>query len=387
VTTIWAALGSSPGLVPICIAAWALAHVTLAAVAGSDDHSLGTPGAVALTMVLSLLGWAMPGVALNLVAHGFGSPHALGGLFYRSTVLGGLTGSPLGVGVTGVLFIHGLEHLGMAARGATLAVATFRAGTSWFALTAGLLALGAWRRSVFSAPPPVPAEAHFDAIASSYADQIPEFTRHRLIERKVRNIRDAVPPSTRGLEIGCGQGWYASALANEGFRIVACDASRAQVMAAARQERLGLTVCDSARLPYADATFAFAYAINVVHHITDASRRQETLQEVVRVLQPGGVFVLEEMNTTNPLFRFYMGYVFPLLHRIDEGTELWIQPRDLPPVRGASWSPTIDYMTFLPEFASPIVVRLLGPLERRLEQSRARAWSAHYAARLVKDQR
>ena len=43
-------------------------------------------------------------------------------------------------------------------------------------------------------------------------------------------------------------------------------------------------------------------------------------REMARVLKPGGFLVVQETNTNNPLFRFYMGYVFPILSRIDDVT-------------------------------------------------------------------
>ena len=73
------------------------------------------------------------------------------------------------------------------------------------------------------------------------------------------------------------------------------------------------------------------------------------------------------------------------VHRIDEGNEEWISPRHLPAVAGASWSRDVTYFTFLPEFVPVGLLGALSRLERALERSRARSWSAHYCARLVKD--
>ena len=45
-----------------------------------------------------------------------------------------------------------------------------------------------------------------------------------------------------------------------------------------------------------------------------------------------------------------MGYVFPLIREIDDGTEAWIRPSALPEVEGASWTEDKAYLTFLPDF-------------------------------------
>jgi hypothetical protein len=78
-----------------------------------------------------------------------------------------------------------------------------------------------------------------------------------------------------------------------------------------------------------------------------------------------------------------MGYLFPSLNCIDEGVERWLLPHrlahytDRPVVH-------VQYFTFLPDFVPAGIVRLLGPLERLLEKSAARVYSAHYMAVLRK---
>ncbi len=105
------------------------------------------------------------------------------------------------------------------------------------------------------------------------------------------------------------------------------------------------------------------------------------------MLRPGGVFFLHEINTDNPLFRVYMGYLFPLLCDIDEGTEWWIRPSALPAIAGADWAPDADFFTFLPDFTPPKLLHALSGFEAFLERSRLRRWSAHYVARLIKKER
>ena len=67
--------------------------------------------------------------------------------------------------------------------------------------------------------------------------------------------------------------------------------------------------------------------MGVLHHLPGPEAQARALGEVARVLRPGGRFMVHESNPKNPLFRFYMGYVFPVLKSIDEGTEHWIHPR------------------------------------------------------------
>jgi SAM-dependent methyltransferase len=175
----------------------------------------------------------------------------------------------------------------------------------------------------------------------------------------------------------------------QGYQMEGIDQSSDQIAHAERYAasagcRVRFQTADAGHLPFPDATFEFAYSVNVIHHIIDPDERRRALAEVVRVLKPGGVFFLHEINTRNPLFRFYMSYFFPLMCEIDEGTERWVKPHDLPAVPGAAWTMPIDYFTFLPEFTPQPLLKALQGVEAWLERSPARIWSAHYVARLVR---
>jgi len=111
---------------------------------------------------------------------------------------------------------------------------------------------------------------------------------------------------------------------------------------------------------------------------------QETaFGEVMRILKPGGVFIVQETNPRNVLFRFYMGYVFPILKSIDDGTEWWIEAERWTVAAGMTLQ-NIRYFTFMPDFVPRIFMRPTLALERRLEASRFRTGSVHYMAVLRK---
>ena len=56
---------------------------------------------------------------------------------------------------------------------------------------------------------------------------------------------------------------------------------------------------DGRHLPFADATFDAAWALFVLHHVAPAEQRV-MLDEVRRILRPGGVFVLAEDTPRTP---------------------------------------------------------------------------------------
>ncbi|MEE9606670.1 MAG: methyltransferase domain-containing protein [Myxococcota bacterium] len=359
-------------------------------------RALSSPQVLTALGLSSATCWAMPILGLWIAAGQLGepiTPTAATQVFSLATLLGGISMLPLGAGVTGTSLIVHLSALGVSPDASLVLAALLRAGTTWFAFGLGILALIRWRGDLMAIARQTPAREHFETLAPDYGDEIPKAVRDRVVGRKVGAMESAlraagVPAGARGLDVGCGQGWYAVAMAKRGYEISACDRSRAQVGQALRFVRdsgvsARIAVADSRALPYADGSFDFAYGVNVFHHISGAAQRERALAEIARVLKPGASFFLQEINTENPLFAFYMSYLFPLLRNIDVGTEEYLKPSALPAVEGARWADDKVYLTFLPDFTPAPLLELFAGVERALERSRLRTWSAHYMAQLV----
>src|SRR5439155_16926749 len=111
--------------------------------------------------------------------------------------------------------------------------------------------------------------------------------------------------------------------------------------------------------------------------------QRHAFDELLRILNTGGLLFVHEINTRNMLFRFYMGYVFPSLNCIDEGVERWLRADRMTQYTEA---PVVDvrYFTFLPDFVPQRIVRMLSMIEGALERSGLRIFSAHYMAVLEK---
>jgi ubiquinone/menaquinone biosynthesis C-methylase UbiE len=357
---------------------------------------LRRPVVLAVLIASSIAAWILPVIGLSWTLGMLDRPIGLSAAAHSmtaGTLVGGIAGIPLGTGITGSATIVLLESYGVAGVVAAAAVAAFRAGTAWYSLGLGIATLILQRRKLAAfLGPPRPAE-HFNEIASGYRNQIPTHIRERLLGRKIALMQRrldaaAIGNGARGLDVGCGQGWYACEMASRGFAIEGIDQSAGQIAEAERQAGRGcrarFQTADAERLPWPDGTFDFAYSINVVHHVTPIAKRRRVLSEIVRVLKPGGLFFLHEINVENPLFRFYMSYWFPLLSDIDEGTEEWIKPSRLPSIEDGDWSNEVDYFTFLPDFTPRVVLRALNGVESWLERSAIRSWSAHYVASFQK---
>lgn len=361
------------------------------------ERAHGGSGILALTLCgVTLVAWALPILALwgLFLLWGYALPLGDASLaFSGSTVAGALTGLPVGIGVSGSLAILWLELVEGFGEVLPWAIAVFRLGTVWFSVAAGVFLFLWWRKPLLEILRGEGTDNHFDDIAAVYTDEIPEHVKARLLDRKISLMAKALgpsrePQSLRGLDLGCGQGWYIAEMAKRGYRMAGVDLSQGQIDNARRHAaKLGvepeLAVATAAKIPFDDDSFDFVYSINVLHHILDDADRQRTFAEIIRVLRPGGSFFLHEMNTTNPLFRLYMSYVFPLINSIDEGIERWIMPRELPPVEGGRWSADVEYFTFVPDFIPEIVLRWTEAIERGLESSSwTRPYSAHYMAQL-----
>lgn len=357
------------------------------------------PGAfnVAVVLGFSIVAWSLVGVALSGTLGLMESPVRLAdalGTFGYTTVVGGLTGIPVGIGVAGSLLVRELAAGGVSLSAAIVSTVVFRLATVWFIVAVGSITLLLKWKNLLGRLHRQRSQDHFEQIAETYEHRIPEHVRQRLLMRKVRYMQETLQSlgpkdGARGLDIGCGHGWYACEMARLGYRMVGVDRSPAQIRMAQRHAKEQNSECrfvasDASKLPFDDNHFDFAYAINVLHHVVDLQEQLQVLEEIVRVLKPGGVFFLQEINTMNPLFRFYLGYVFPLIRGIDEGNERWIRPDRLPRLADADWMQDKLYFTFLPDFIPAVLLKPLAGFERYLEESRLRRGSAHYVARLVK---
>jgi SAM-dependent methyltransferase len=119
---------------------------------------------------------------------------------------------------------------------------------------------------------------------------MPEFVqRHVLhfeasIEDAVRAFTTTVPRNARVLDAGAGEAQYAALF--DGFRYTAVDLGVGD--AGWSYESLD-ALADLARLPFADAVFDAAVNIVTLEHVREPGT---VLQELARVLKPGGVLLL-----------------------------------------------------------------------------------------------
>ena len=120
-------------------------------------------------------------------------------------------------------------------------------------------------------------------------------------ERALRWIDGlGLPRGARVLEVGCGAGHTAIALARRGFDVDATDAvdamvelAQARVSEAEPELQLRVSRADAQQLPFDDGTFDAALALGVIPWLPDPPA---ALRELARVVRPGGCVVLNADN-------------------------------------------------------------------------------------------
>ena len=111
-----------------------------------------------------------------------------------------------------------------------------------------------------------------------------------------------VPPGLRVVDVGTGTGALLPILARAAARVVAVDRSASLLASARRRCRIAgcgnvwFQQADVRALPFADESFAAAYASMVLHHVADPGA---ALVELARVVGPGGTVVVVEFTRHN----------------------------------------------------------------------------------------
>ncbi|MBN1602059.1 MAG: methyltransferase domain-containing protein [Chitinispirillaceae bacterium] len=343
-------------------------------------------------LLFSVLVWYLTSSTLSIVLHDFGVQfpyHSAADIFALSQLKGSLSFIPAGLMTTGKSLTAQLVSNNVPVDIATYTAVIVRFLTFWFTVFISLGASVYYYR--FNTRKVREDSDHFDSIAEEYTEEIPEHIRLNLLEKKIGVNLSVLPKNSglRGLDIGCGQGWYQMAMREHGFKMIGIDYSFAQVKNAAAYSNSYNhgTVCQGSitQIPLQTGSLDFIYSINTFHHLMSVHDQQNALDELYRILKPGGYCLIHEMNIKNPVFRLYMSYLFPLIKSIDVGTEIWIKGNEKMFFRQFKHKSTV-YQTFLPDFLPEFIYKILKPVENIFEQIPViRSFSAHLCIILKKE--
>ncbi len=109
-----------------------------------------------------------------------------------------------------------------------------------------------------------------------------------------------LPPGSRVLELGCGNGKTLSAMIQRCWEVTAIDFS-ARAVAMSRMNTVAthkgeVSRADARNLPFAAEMFDAVFAIHIFSHLM-AKDRTAAVTESVRVLKPGGILYFSGFST------------------------------------------------------------------------------------------
>lgn len=114
--------------------------------------------------------------------------------------------------------------------------------------------------------------------------------------RRLRALAEHVEPGMRVLDVGCGEGRFAAALAQVGAHVVGIDVAE-EPLRRARERHPGLElrrVGEDEAWPFGESSFDLVWAGEVIEHVADTAA---WLSELRRVLRSGGSLLLSTPET------------------------------------------------------------------------------------------
>lgn len=150
---------------------------------------------------------------------------------------------------------------------------------------------------------------YYNKTAADYNHWHVETSSARIVDAwNFQNLQDFIGTNkiVRALDLGCGTGRLAQKLSSLAEEVYGLDYSEEVLkIAAAKYPQLKLTCGQVVDLPYADNFFDLVVINGSLHHFFAV---KETIQEVYRVLKPGGYFALlgepnkNFLKINNPFF-------------------------------------------------------------------------------------
>ncbi|PSP80058.1 SAM-dependent methyltransferase [Halobacteriales archaeon QS_1_68_20] len=121
------------------------------------------------------------------------------------------------------------------------------------------------------------------------------------------------PEGRLGVDVGCGNGRHAEPMADRVDRVVGVDVSaellgRASERARERGYPFDPICADAAALPLADDCADLVVYVAALHHLPDRESRVRSLDELARVLAPGGRALVSAWSTEHDRFDRESGF-------------------------------------------------------------------------------
>jgi SAM-dependent methyltransferase len=214
---------------------------------------------------------------------------------------------------------------------------------------------------------------HFDAVAPAYDDSLPAHVRAHYRARRLRTVGTLLTSGSI-LDVGCGTGELAHALAARGYAMTGLDDSLGMLRLAAGRGVRRLVHGSSVSLPFRSGSFDLAMTVATLHHVAEAAGVRALLIEMVRVARGGRVLVWDH-NPLNP----YWPHLMRRLPQDQDGYRLVPLDEIVEGLRAAGAHRIEVVRTgWIPEFAPRMLLPFFRGLEAVLERMPVvRALGAH----------
>jgi 2-polyprenyl-6-hydroxyphenyl methylase/3-demethylubiquinone-9 3-methyltransferase len=141
------------------------------------------------------------------------------------------------------------------------------------------------------------------------------------------------------LDLGCAGGFMAEALASRGANVTGIDPAQQAIEEARRHAKINnltieYNVGAGENLPYPDRSFDIVVCVDVLEHVADL---QKVINEIARVLRPGGCFVFDIINRTRIARLATITVAEEILRILPRGVhdpDLFIKPEELRTIMG-----------------------------------------------------
>ena len=199
----------------------------------------------------------------------------------------------------------------------------------------------------------------FDGVAKNYdkANDLLSFGSARIWRKKVAKLVNSQPGQTI-LDLAAGTGSSSIVFMREGVKVVAADFSRGMLEEGRRRHpELEFVFADAANLPFADQEFD---TVTISFGIRNVEKTEVALEEMLRVLKPGGKLVVCEFSRIpnkffNSLYRFYLRNILPTLSALvsktpeaysylAESIDTWPSQQELVKIIEAAGFESVSYL-------------------------------------------
>lgn len=227
---------------------------------------------------------------------------------------------------------------------------------------------------------------NFDSFAETYREEHTKSIRYvsgtdsfYFAEYKVKELLSfEVNVDADVLDLGCGDG--ATELFFQkyfpSFKVTGIDISAKSIEVAKKRElkNVDFQVYDGGQIPFENNRFDVVFVAGVLHHI-DELKQQAIVNELFRVIKPGGRLYLFEHNPLNPLTRYLVN-----ICEFDKGVKLLYSKKSANLLRGSGFH--IHNVNFAIFFPRSNFFRWLISLEKFLRKI---PFGGQYYIRAIKD--